>query len=67
LQRPLSREEMGRAYALAKRVSVRYAVVKTNPEISSLDKGVWDKILNDEFEKDSYFKKFQKVNSKKTR
>ena len=58
---------MGRAYALAKRASVRYAVVKTNPEISSLDKGVWDKILNDEFEKDSYFKKFQKVNSKKTR
>lgn len=58
---------MVRAYALAKRVSVRYAVVKTNPEISSLDKGVWDKILNDEFEKDSYFKKFQKVNSKKTR
>ncbi len=58
---------MVRAYALAKRVSARYAVVKTNPEISSLDKGVWDKILNDEFEKDSYFKKFQKVNSKKTR
>ena len=52
---------MVRAYALAKRVSARYAVVKTNPEISSLDKGVWDKILNDEFEKDSYFKKFQKI------
>ncbi len=56
LQRRLSFEELKKAYALTNRASSRLAAISHNQENSSLDRDVWNNILEDEFEKDDYFK-----------
>ena len=56
LQRRLSFEELKKAYVLTNRASSRLAAISHNQENSSLDRDVWNNILEDEFEKDDYFK-----------
>lgn len=56
LQRRLSFEELKKAYALTNRASSRLAAISHDQENSSLDRDVWSNILEDEFEKDDYFK-----------
>lgn len=56
LQRRLSFEELKKAYALTNRASSRMVAISNDQENSSLDKDVWNNILEDEFEKDDYFK-----------
>ena len=54
LQRRLSFEELKKAYALTNRASSRMVAISNNQENSSLDRDVWNNILEDEFEKDDY-------------
>lgn len=56
---------MEKAYAFSTRVYSRYYSVINNSEISSLDERILEFILNDEFEKDSYFNNLKEVNSKR--